>query len=424
MGSPESEDSSAALWDGPHGPVSPDDRQAAPCAEGTLREIAERLQSDPQECWQAVEALAAVELDVRLSIIDELSRHPLTPGARTMLRLLSTARDRATRTSARSALSRADAEAGGRLGPDPLEASNQTGASCWIVRASGDRSGFPGLAHERLKSRVERCLVAPVDGLGRGSIVISVNHGAQRRTAAFLCDVQQGICDVVGEVECESPSAGGLLDDLDQQADADGARDVPELAIGLLAGSLMLCQRVVPPAVRDWIDGTLGREFQAEAFPAIIPGLDPSSIPGVEMPARVHAVFESCPSWLDASPLTFELAEEISLRECRPAALPDPDRDAGLYRFLFEHRIIHKLEVYRRMLWWMAWVWNCSARPELSRSALALASQLSDEQYAVPSHPFAVELTTRSLKAAQQLLHTPLDPRPHRRTAREASPSS
>jgi hypothetical protein len=52
----------------------------------------------------------------------------------------------------------------------------------------------------------------------------------------------------------------------------------------------------------------------------------------------------------------------------------------------------------------MAWLWNCSGRVELARSALAVAAQLSDEQYAVPSHPFAVELTTRSLKAAQKHL--------------------
>ena len=53
---------------------------------------------------------------------------------------------------------------------------------------------------------------------------------------------------------------------------------------------------------------------------------------------------------------------------------------------------------------------------ELSRSALALASQLLDEQYAVPSHPFTVELTTRSLKAAQRRLFSAADPRTNRST--------
>jgi hypothetical protein len=97
--------------------------------------------------------------------------------------------------------------------------------------------------------------------------------------------------------------------------------------------------------------------------------------------------------------LTCELAREIFLREGRVAA--DPDRDAGAYRYLFEHRLIHRLELYRRMLWWMAWFWWYSAEVGLADSAQALALQLSDEQYAVPAHPFTTALTTRSLEAAQ-----------------------
>ena len=170
----------------------------------------------------------------------------------------------------------------------------------------------------------------------------------------------------MGEVEPESPDAGGLIDAIGSaRPGADCIRDVPELALGLLAGSLMLCGPDASQAVRDWLDGTLGPAFQ----PAGIPGDDPrpgtSSIPDAEMPRRADAVLDACPSWLDSSPLTFELAEEICLREGRPSA--DPVRDAGAYRFLFEHRLIHRLELYRRMLLWMAWLWKCSGRPELSR---------------------------------------------------------
>jgi len=266
-------------------------------------------------------------------------------------------------------------------------------------------------AIERTSARIKRCLIAPVDGQGRSSIGISVSLMAQRRTAVFLCDVQLGIRDVFGDVEPESPRAGGLLDDLNHVSAADCVRDVPELALGLLAGSLLLCGPAVPAAVRDWLDGMLGREFHPAGFPATIPGLDPASIPGGEIQERARAVLDACPSWLDASPLTFELAEEIRLREGRLAA--DPYRDAGAYRFLFEHRLIDRLELYRRMLLWMAWLWQCSLQVELSKSAWALASQLSDEQYTVPSHPFTVELTTRSLKAAQVRLGTKAR-RPHR----------
>jgi hypothetical protein len=157
----------------------------------------------------------------------------------------------------------------------------------------------------------------------------------------------------------------------------------------------------------------LGQAFRQSGFPGILPEPDPPSIPEPEMAARADDVLDACPSWLDQSALTFELAEEISLRE--GSLTPDPVRDAGAYRFLFEHLLIHRLEMYRRMLLWTAWVWQSSGRSELSRSAFALASQLSDEQYEVPSHPFTVALSTRSLQAAQDLIQTAEDPRQHRR---------
>jgi hypothetical protein len=254
---------------------------------------------------------------------------------------------------------------------------------------------------EPVRARLVQCLVTQVDGAGRGSIGISVSHGNHRRTAAFLCDVRSGFCDALGELEPESATAGGLLDELADQAESDCARDVPELALALLAGTLTVSANDVRPTVRDWLDLILGPGFQARVLPATLVGIDPSSIPAAEMPARVRALFEECPSWLDLSPLTFQLAEEIRLREGSPR--PDPGRDAGIYRFLFEHRLIDRLELYRRMLLWMAWFWKCSGSTELSTSALACAYQLSDEQYAVPSHPFTVELTTRSLVAAQRL---------------------
>jgi hypothetical protein len=350
---------------------------------------------------------------VRLSIINELAPHRQKPGVATLLRLLSTARDPATRAAARSALPHADRAAPGEgttgavapLAVAPVEA----GAPLRTLRGGAGRPESAGLAVTPAGTRLARCLVSPVDGWGRGSIVISVTRTAQRRTVAFLCDLQRGIRDVVGEVEPESPSAGGLLDELNDQAGCECARDAPELALGLLAGSLMLCGPAVSPLVREWLDGTLGPEFQPAGLPIRISGVEPAPIPGNELPGRVQKLLDACPSWLDRSPLTFELAEEIWLREGRPAA--ETDRDAGVYRYLFEHRLIHRLELYRRMLFWMAWLWKSSGQMELSRSALALAGQLSDEQYAVPSHPFTVELTTRSLRAAQAELRTEADPR-------------
>ncbi len=114
------------------------------------------------------------------------------------------------------------------------------------------------------------------------------------------------------------------------------------------------------------------------------------------------------------------MAEEIVLREGRVAA--DPKRDSGAFRFLFEHRIIHRLELYRRMLLWMHWFWSSGGEAALARSALLLAWQLSDEQFAVPSHPFTVALTARSLDAARDCLETEEDTRREWRQPERAIP--
>jgi hypothetical protein len=380
---------------------------------GWLGEIIEQLENDPDECWQALEGLASVERDVRVSVIEALSRYRLRPGVGMLLRLLSSTRRPGTSQLARFIHEAPDVAPSDRPGVtapaisglERVGPGGSPGASCQI----GSRSRTVPAVAERLGTRLASCVVTPVDGHGRGSVVISVSQASQRRTAAFLCDVQKGIAEVVGEVEPESPAAGSLLDELVQQPGMDCVRDVPELAIGMLAGSLMLSGPALPPEVRDWLDGTLGPEFQPAGLPAMMPGFDPSSIPHEEMPQRARLVLDACPSWLDASPLTFELAEEIWLRDGKWTV--DPDRNQGAYRFLFEHRLIHRRELYRRMLLWMAWLWSCSGREELWRSALVLAAQLSDEQYAVPSHPFTLMFTTRSLEEAQARLRTTKDPR-------------
>jgi hypothetical protein len=395
--------------DGPDDAVSAGDQEAAKGNLGVLGVIVDRLESDPEECWLALEGLASLELESRLAILDALSKHDRSPAARTLFRLMSTGRDRVMRQAAQVALSRTvDTPSGHHVNEGSLPA---VAASSRLTPARASRTAGD-VPSRNLATIIERprllcCLVTPLDGQGRGSIVISSGAISQRRTAAFLCDVDRGICDAMGSVERESPDAGSLLDEIDSQTGADGVRDVSELALGLLAGCLTLSGPELPHAVRDWLDGTLGPSFQPSAFPATIAGLDTSSISAAEMPRRVDALFERCPSWVDSSPLTFDLAEEIFLRQGRPSA--DPVRDAGAYRYLFEHCLSHRLELYRRMLLWMAWLWKCSAQPELSVSALALQSQLSDEQYAVPSHPFMVGLTTRSLMAAQHFFGTSVE---------------
>jgi hypothetical protein len=370
---------------------------------GFLREILEQLERDPEERWHAMEGLGLVEPDVRLAVIGELSRHQQSSATESLLRLLCSARDLSTRAAARAALGVEIAGTPGVRCFDPparvLVDSN------W--NAVGDE-GVAGAEHQlklgdELPDEVDRgiagSLITPVDGRGCGSIAISASQRGQRRTAAFLCDVRRGIRDVVGEVETERRGAGRLIDELGEHVGDTCIRDVPELALRLLAGCLMLSGAEVALPVRDWLAGILGPDFQPAGFPASIPGLATPSIAGDEIPARAVAILDACPTWIDTSPLTCELAREILLREGKVAA--DPDRDAGAYRYLFEHRLIHRLDLYGRMLLWMAWLWWYAGETELAESAQALAVQIADEQYAVPSHAFTVALTTRSLEAAQ-----------------------
>jgi hypothetical protein len=387
--------------------------------EGAHRElevfgvIADRLESDPEECWIALEGLAALDLESRLAILDALPEHDRSPGVEMLLHLMSTGCDSQTREAALAALARTGGTASRRaVSEGNVRAAAPGGLAVRAATRCSVEAASSTTAIELVRPRLLHCLVTPLDGQGHGSIVISSGAISQRRTAAFRCDVERGICDIMGVVEPESPAAGGLLAEIDGQTSCDVVRDVPELALGLLAGCLALCGPEVARPVSDWLAGTLGPSFQPLAFPATIDGLHWSSTSGAELPRRVDAVLDRCPSWLDLSPLTFDLAQEILLRQGKPAA--DPARDAGAYRFLFEHRLIHRLELYRRMLLWMAWLWKCADEAELAESAFSLGSQLSDDQYAVPSHPFMAGLTTRSLLAAQEILGATVAQSTHR----------
>ena len=407
---PESVDTPIAGSNLPESRVTPGDRLTESRELSWLEEIAVQLEHNPDECWQAIESLAQVEPEVRLSIIDELYAFGPRPGAAKLLRLLSSTRDPVTRLAAQEALGRIDRPTSGLL--ELAETSRSADVKTPIGTYHAPAQDRPSLLLPRCQEsgpRLASCLVTPVDGRGRATIVVSVNHTHQRRSAAFLCDLERGIRDVVGEVEPESDGAGRLIDAFDQQPAGDCVRDVPELALALLAGSRMLAEMDANHPVREWLLGTLGPDFRPAKLPAMILDQNGTSIDHEEMPRHAVSILEACPSWLDVSPLTFELAEEIWLREGRAAA--DPARDAGAYRYLFEHRLIRRLELYGRMLLWMAWLWKYSGLAELARSAAALAAQLSDEQYVVPSHPFTVELTTRSLLAAQARLRTADDPR-------------
>ncbi len=300
------------------------EQEAAKSEFGVLGFIANRLESAPEECWLALEGFAALELESRLAIVDELSKHDGSPATRALFRLMATGDDLEIRKAAQAALSRCGDKLSRRKGGEAsvLAVADSDRLERVRPRRIGGKSPSQGVPTMFECPRLLGSLVTPLNGEGRGSIVVSASAINQRRTAAFLCDVERGICDVIGAVEGESSGAGSLLDQIDCQTGADGVRDVPELALGLLAGCLTLCAPQIPQAVRDWLDGTVGPSFRASAFPATVAGLEPSSISAADMPRRVDALLDRCPSWLDYSPLTFDLAEEILLREGCPVADP------------------------------------------------------------------------------------------------------
>jgi hypothetical protein len=378
---------------------------------GSLDQLAEQLEEDPEGTWLALQGLAAIEPEIRPEIVAGLARAPMGPGLIGFLRLLGFAHDPATRTAALDALasgSRDDPElvaAWASIAADHPLADVSARARAWL----GDRAGSALATQARSEPRPLRGLVSALDGRGQGVVALSSERGTERVTAVFGCDVRQGIRDVTGQVDPEPSGDDDMLRAIADEADRDVLEGPPGLALALLAGSLTLCGPETSPALRYWLEATTPNGFRPCPFPTPFPGWDPSSVAFEEVPRRARDVLDACPAWLDGSDLTYELAEEIALRP--GARTPDPGRDAGAYRYLFEHRLEGRLELYRRMLFWMATFWSASGAEELGRSALVLAVQLSDAQHVVPGHPFTVALTTRSLVAAQDDLRRGNDPR-------------
>jgi hypothetical protein len=370
----------------------------------SLEELADLIERDPGEAWLALEGLSAVEPEVRVEIVRGLALAPLGPGLIHFLRLLSFAHDPATRDAALEVL-----EAFGHGTPELSDAWHQIAADHpdptvsaqarrWLSHEPATQ-GSASTAITRPQPQLVRSLVTALSGNGQGTVILSARLGSTRMTAAFLCDVRQGIRDVYGNVDAESDLAGDVFLDLARQVEHDAVADSHELALGLLGGSLLLCGPSTSPALRFWIEGTAGPGFRPAPIAPPFRDWDPASLPFAESTDRAEAIVASCPSWRDRSELTYQIAHELRLRHGDDP--PEPARDAGAYRFLFEHHLGGELDLYRRMLLWMAAFWEASGDDDLGRGALALGWQLSDAAHAVPSHPFTRALITRSLAAAQ-----------------------
>lgn len=360
-----------------------DDAETDADAGGGLADLLAGLERDPEESWSAFQGLEAIDSEDRLRIVAELVKAPAREGLVRLLHLLGASRDPETRAAVRRAL--------GTASNPPIG------------------GGLALVGGGRIRPRLVFSSVSSLDGEGVGEIVVTTTSGERSTTAAFLCDVRRGIRDARGTMEDDLETVDRFTGAFPDLVAGSTVEDAHELALGLLAGSLMISGWATPTRAREWLNKTLGTGFHSGAFLATKAEWSPAPVSAAVLADHSWSVLEACPSWVDRSALTFELAEEIALRDRRAAA--DPVRDAGAYRFLFERRLIHRLDLYQRMLLWMAFLWDAAGERDLSLSAGALAGQLADKQYAVPGHPFAVALTTRSLHEAQRLLNTPADPR-------------
>ena len=384
--------------------------------DDALETLVGQLEEESEGSWVALQGLGAVEPEVRAEILEGLGRSPTGPGLVSFLRFLSFAHDQTTRLAALDALA-SDANdddltrrmAWASIAHDHPDAEVRDRARRHLGPEADEVIARVLQGREADRPRVIRTLVTALDGAGRGSIAVASVRRGERVVVTFLCDVMRGVVDVVGQVHDDPAVVSTLFEEFEADADLCVVADAPGLAEGLLAGSLLLCGPETNPVLRFWVEQALGPDFRAEPFGGLVRDDDLAAHALESMDEAIGSILDACPDWVDASDLTYDIAEEIALRP--GAGPPDPRRDAGAYRYLFEHRLLGRLEPYRRMLFWMASFWEASGEPRLARSALALAWQLSDSQHEVPGHPFLVALTTRSLQAAQDDIRSGLDPR-------------
>lgn len=373
---------------------------------GSIEELAAQIEADRDGVWLALQGMSTIEPEVRAQIIAELAGRTLGPGLIELLRLLAHAHEPVTRSAALDALGNRQGRSEPALihawtalatdHPDPEVAAR---ASRWLGTPPSEAMAT-GLAQQRRGPHIIRSLITALDGHGQGTIVLAAEQDGEYAAAAYLCDVERGVHDLIGQIGPDPASCDSIFEDFAAAADRDAIEAGAEPALRLLGGSLMLCGKRTPPVLRFWLERTAGPGFRPRPIAEVLPVDVPAIAARADMPHHARRVLASCPSWVDDSSITRSLSDELAVRYGQVS--PDPLRDEGLYRHLFAHRLQGRLEFYRRMLSWMAVFWTAAGDPALGQSALTLACHLADPENAVPSHPFLVELTTASLLAASQ----------------------
>ena len=382
--------------------------------DGSIDLLIEQIEGDPEGLWMALQGLNSIEPEIRPGIIESLAERPIGPGLAEFLRLLAYSADSPTRAAALRALEAATPSA------EPVreawrDVATHHGDPAVVAIARHQLALGDPLASSSQElatlgpPRIVESSVSSMDTDGLAVIVLHSIQGTEHAVASFLCDIVEGVVEVVGNVYESAEAASVGFASFVEENHREAISDVHPLAVSLLAGCLLLNSEKTPPSLRFWIEGTVGRDLRPHPFQATFPDWDPSQSWFDDFPERTEDILEACPDWVDSSALTYEIAEEILLRE--GDVPPNVKRDVGAYRFLFEHRLKHEFESYRRRLLWMAWFWRSSGREELGKSALGLAWLLSDPQHLVPGHFFSNAITTRSLARAQWNLKRGIDPR-------------
>ena len=377
-----------------------DQEEEGGLALGLAAELADALTEGGEEAVAAVaEALNEFEEELRRAILNDL-RERLAPEVFHALSAPAPKRER-----------------------EPVRRSNAiqpVAALDWSAEARSwaDRGD---LAEDRPESfgagiRLTDGVVTAVDRLGRGVVALTVRGGAGHvGTGVFVIDVLEGVLTAAGrrgEVETAAIRA-----ELLGRSRCDLLTDVPGLAHHWMVQALGLDSRNGRDRAGEWLE-RLGWPRFRERHPAAIdlPNrgrvacvVEPDAFTPRTLSRWAERVWRACPHWCDQSDVTFELAEELVLRERDPR--PQPRRDAALFRYLFEKRLADQLERHRAMLGWMATFWNAGDSPVLAEASVGLAYDLGDPQNHRHTHPYVARWIRRSLEAAQHALERGVDPR-------------
>ena len=267
-------------------------------------------------------------------------------------------------------------------------------------RRAGARPGC-----EPAPTRLVHCLVTAVDGAGRDRSWSRPALDGQRSTAVFLCDAGEGIIDAVGQIEGGISRGRRTGREVQAQAGGRGVEGAPELALGLLAGSLMLNERRSASRGAGVARATLGPDFRPRPLPAPRPTGPAGRRASADAAHLRTGGARRLPSL--AGPLAAHArAGRGDLSSGRVGSQPDPltgFRGLPVPLRAPHHPPAGAVPQDAPVDGLVLGAWRRARSGQVGRS---LAGQLSDEQYAVPSHPFAVALMARSLEAAQARLET------------------